>query len=154
MNDLWASRIAAFVLAALAAATATAFWLYRPTAAAPTLDEVQPFVAWDTPSLNPQALTWLLFASPTTTAPTLQPPIATSSDWTGVQLLGIVHAPRNGGHAVLAWPEQGAQTARTGQVLPNGWTLHSIEPHAITARRGRSEEGQQHRLELPQPVQP
>lgn len=88
-----------------------------------------------------QALTWLL--SPREGVQVA--PAAMVQDWDGVQLQGIIYAPRNQGHAVLLWPKLGTQVAQFGSVLPNGWTLHSIEPQAIVA----AYEGQIQRLELP-----
>lgn len=149
-----APRFGGFAVWALTAGLAVLFAVQIVQVGRASTAPQVPIASVHVPAPDSQALAQLMGAAPVQPAAASNAAPPTGQDWTGVQLLGIVHAPRNGGHAVLAWPELGARTARAGQVLPNGWTLHSMEPHAITARRGRSDEGQQHRLELPQPAQP
>ncbi len=124
-NQVWWPRLAAFVLAALAAGSAV-YWALKWPASRPAtalhLPPAQRYAAAD-----PALLARALGASPASAAPALaQPAMAAVAASSRLTLVGVVANARNGGTALISVDGKPARPFRVGAQIDGEWTLQSV----------------------------
>ncbi len=120
----WLPHLAAFALAALAAASGVYWGLKWP---AQKLDiQAAPLAAQEAPAMDPVALARVLGGGLPTTVE--QPTPAVSVAATRLTLVGVVATSRQAGTALISVDGKPARPYRVGAKVEEGLVLHSVGP--------------------------
>ncbi len=146
-NQVWWPRLAAFVLAALAAGSAV-YWALKWPASQPA-NTLQVAPAQRQTGADPALLARALGASPASAAPSAAKPaqsvLAASSR---LALVGVVANGRNGGAALISVDGKPARPFRVGALVEGEWTLQSVAQRRAVLS-GRDGSDGEFTLELP-----
>ena len=123
-QSMWGPRLAAFLLAALAAASAV-YWglkwsgqgVDRPVAALPVAES---------PAIDPQGLARALGGGQVVQATAAAPVVASAAS--RLALIGVVATARQGGTALIAVDGKPARPYRVGATVEDGLVLQSVGP--------------------------
>ena len=130
-QSLWRPRLAAFLLAALAAASAV-FWGLKWSGQGNDR-QVASLPAAEAPALDPQALARALGGGQIAQA-AAAPPVANAAS--RLALIGVVAINRQSGTALIAVDGKPARPYRVGAVVEDGLVLQSVGPRrALLAQR-------------------
>ena len=121
-QNIWWPRLAAFVLAGLAAASAVYWGLKWPGASAPAAAIT--VATTETASSDPQALARALGGGTASTAPVAA--IALPSLGSRLSLVGVVADSKRGGAALISVDGKPARPYRVGAHVEDGLVLQSV----------------------------
>ena len=120
----WLPRLAAFALAALAAASAVYWGLKWPTQ---RLDiQATPLVAQEAPAMDPVALARVLGGGLPTSVEPATPAVPIAA--TRLTLVGVVATSRQAGTALISVDGKPARPYRVGAKVEDGLVLYSVGP--------------------------
>ncbi len=123
-NHVWWPRLAAFVLAALAAGSAV-FWALKWPASLPA-STLQVPAGQRQSGTDPALLARALGANPASAAPAAKPVVAVADASSRLTLVGVVANARNGGTALISVDGKPARPFRVGAQIEGEWTLQSV----------------------------
>ena len=123
-QSLWLPRLAAFAVAAAAAASAVYWGLKWPGQQLDTL--AAPLAAQEAPAMDPVALARVLGGG--VTLPVGQPAPVVSAAATRLTLVGVVATNRQAGTALISIDGQPARPYRVGAKVQEGLVLQSVGP--------------------------
>ena len=141
-HNVWWPRLAAFVLAALAAGSAVYWALKWPASQPATTLQSPPAQRYAGP--DPAVLARALGASPASAAPAVtQPAMAAAAASSRLTLVGVVANTRSGGTALISVDGKPARPFRVGALVEGEWTLQSVaQRRAVLSSRAGSQGGQ------------
>ena len=124
-HNVWWPRLAAFVLAALAAGS-TVYWAMKWPASQPA-STLQTPTGQRYTAADPALLARALGASPASAAPGVaQPAMSAVAASSRLTLVGVVANMRNGGTALISVDGKPARPFRVGAQIEGEWTLQSV----------------------------
>jgi general secretion pathway protein C len=131
LHHLWWLRIATFLVAALAAASATV-WILKLSAPDPQ-GQTAALVLTEGVPANPQAVARMLGGSQTSGESTRSSPVDEGGNMASrVKLLGVVAGRSPNGYALMAVDGKPAKPFRVGALVDDSWVLQSVAPRSVT----------------------
>jgi general secretion pathway protein C len=123
-QSMWAPRLAAFLLAALAAASAV-YWVLKWSGQG-NETAVAALPVAEAPAIDPQSLARALGGGQIVQATPATPVVANAAS--RLALLGVVATARQGGTALIAVDGKPARPYRVGATVEDGLVLQSVGP--------------------------
>lgn len=145
----WSLRLVTFMLAALAAASAT-FWILKGMASAP-LPSPGPVIFTEPHPADPLAVGRLLGGGQARAE--VAPQTAVENDASHFKLTGVVAQHGQDGVALIAIDTQPAKPYRVGARVDDSWVLHSVTPRSAALATSQKAPVSM-TLELPKLAQP
>ena len=147
-NRTWPPRLAAFVLAALAASSLV-YWALKWPASQPATT-LQSATGPRSSGADPAQLARALGGNAAPVAAAARPQVAVASVANRMSLVGVVANTRQGGTALISIDGKPARPFRVGSNIEGEWLLQSVAPRRAVLSSGVAGEADV-TLELPAP---